>query len=205
AEGGFTWLVDMHHIITDGTSLMILREDFPALYSGEMLPEINIRYKDFSQWQNRLFETGFIKTQEDYWLGLYSGEIPRLELLADCKRPEIFTFAGDRYSFMLEREDALQFNTLGARNGATLYMNILAALNTLFHKYTGQEDIIVGSIVAGRPHADLHRIIGVFTNTLAMRNYPGQYKTYENFLKEVKDESLKAFENQDVPFEDLVD
>ncbi|NIM13333.1 MAG: hypothetical protein GTO45_14565, partial [Candidatus Aminicenantes bacterium] len=80
----------------------------------------------------------------------------------------------------LEKEEAVQFKALGSANGGTLYMNILAALDTLFYKYTGQRDIIIGTGIAGRPHADLQGIIGMFVNTLAMRNYPQEEKTYES-------------------------
>ncbi|UCH92334.1 MAG: amino acid adenylation domain-containing protein [Candidatus Aminicenantes bacterium] len=203
--GHHIWMVDMHHIISDGTSHMILADDFMALYSGKELKPLQLHYKDFSQWQNRLFASGELKAQEDYWLELFSGEIPRLELPIDFKRPEVFTFEGSRYAFMLEREDALAFKALGNKNGATLYMNFLAALNTLFYKYTGQTDIIIGGVIAGRPHADLYYIIGMFVNTLAMRNTLKGEKTYESFLKGVAANSIKAFDNQDVQFEGLVD
>ncbi|MFC2146783.1 condensation domain-containing protein, partial [Acidobacteriota bacterium] len=206
-DGHHTWLVDMHHIISDGTSHTILTGDFIALYNGEELEPLRLQYKDFSAWQNHLFASGKIKSQEDYWLKLYwdAAEIPRLNLPIDYKRPEIFTFVGDHYGFMLERKDAVKFKALCSGNKGTLYINVLAALNTLFYKYTGQEDIIIGSGIAGRPHADLQPIIGMFVNSLAMRNYPNGGKTYEAFLKEVIAHSIKAFENQDVQFEELVD
>jgi amino acid adenylation domain-containing protein len=201
------WMVDMHHIISDGTSHMVLTEDFVSLYNGDQLKSLRLQYKDFSQWQNRLFAGEEIKAQEDYWLELYkdAGEIPRLELSADFIRPDVFTFAGDDFVFMLDREDAAGFKELSFRHGGTLYMNILAALNTLFYKYSGQRDIIIGSGTAGRRHADLQGIIGMFINTLAMRNYPEGEKTYESFLQEVIAHSIEAFENQDVQFEELVD
>jgi fengycin family lipopeptide synthetase D len=199
-DGNHTWMVDMHHIVSDGTSHTILTEDFTALYNGEELEPLPLQYKDFSGWQNHLFASGAIKVQEDYWL-----EIPRLQLPGDYKRPEVFTFAGANFNFMPDREDGVRFGALAARNGGTLYMNILALLNTLFYKYTGQTDIIVGTGIAGRPHADLQRIIGMFVNTLAMRSYPKGEKTYEEFLKEVIAHSIAAFENQDVQFEELVD
>ncbi|MCP5046008.1 MAG: amino acid adenylation domain-containing protein, partial [bacterium] len=203
-DGDFTWLVDIHHIISDGTSMAVLTEDFAALYAGQVLPGLKLRYKDFSQWQNRLFETGAIKAQEEYWLQQLEGEIPRLELPVDYKRPEVFDFSGDYYRFAIEGEEVMKFRRLGTRNGGTLYMNILAVLNTLFYKYTGQTDIIIGTGIAGRPHADLQQIIGMFINTLAIRNYPSGDKTYEMFLKEVAGRSVDAFENQDLQFEELV-
>ncbi|UCH97764.1 MAG: AMP-binding protein, partial [Candidatus Aminicenantes bacterium] len=206
-DNNHIWLVDMHHIIADGTSHTILTEDFISLYRGEELKPLRLQYKDFSQWQNHLFASGEVKAQEDYWLNLFpdAAEIPRLNLWTDHKRPEVFTFAGDRYEFILDREHSREFNALGVKNGGTLFMNMLAALNTLFYKYTGQTDIIIGTGIAGRPHTDLQHIIGMFVNTLAMRNYPEGEKPYETFLKEVINNGIKAFENQDVQFEELVD
>ncbi|UCH92781.1 MAG: amino acid adenylation domain-containing protein [Candidatus Aminicenantes bacterium] len=207
ADNQYIWLVDIHHIVSDGTSHTILTEDFMALYGGEGLEPLRLRYRDFSQWQNRLFETGAIKAQEDYWLELYwdAEEIPRLNLPTDYKRPEVFTFVGHHVEFLMEREEALAFKALGSRIGATLYMNILAVLNTLFYRYSGQADIIIGTGITGRPHADRQPMMGMFVNTLVMRNYPGGEKTYESFLKEVMAHSIKAFDNQDVQFEELVE
>ncbi len=206
-DRNYIWMLDVHHIVSDGTSNVILTREFMLLYNGEELERLRLQYKDFSRWQNRLFERGVIKAQEEYWLGLYADieEIPRLDLAADYRRPEVFTFAGDHYSFELEKEDALAFKGLAIENGGTLYMNILAVLNTLFYKYTGQRDIIIGSVTAGRPHADLQHIIGMFVNTLAMRNYPEGEKRYQVFLKEVISSSVEVFENQDVQFEELVE
>jgi amino acid adenylation domain-containing protein/non-ribosomal peptide synthase protein (TIGR01720 family) len=203
--GNYLWIVDVHHIVSDGTSHMILWEDFLALYRGEELGPLRLHYKDFSEWQNNLITSGKIENQEDYWLNLFSGEIPRLQLPTDYKRPEVFSFVGETYEFVLDRTGANEFRELGSRNGATLYMSILAVLNVLFYKYTNQRDIIIGTGIAGRPHADLQKIIGMFVNTLAMRNYPRGDIPYKSFLKEVAAASVRAFENQDLQFEELVD
>jgi amino acid adenylation domain-containing protein len=207
ADGNLIWMVDEHHIVSDGTSHTILADDFFHLYNRSRLEPLRIQYKDFSLWQNHLFESGALKTREDYWLTLYSDikEIPRLNLMGDHKRPEVFTFAGDNYAFVLGGNDAVRFKSPGARAGGTLHMSLLAVLNILFYKCTGQTDIIIGSGIAGRSHADLQDIIGMFVNMLAMRNYPDGEKTYQAFLKEVIDHSIQAFENQDVQFEELVD
>ena len=206
-DGHHAWMVDIHHIVSDGTSQTILTEDFIALYNEEELEPLKLQYKDFAQWQNFLFESGAIQTQENYWLNRCrdAEEIPRLDMFTDFKRPEVFTFAGDVYSFALEQEDAAKFKQLSLRGGGTLYMNFLAAINTLFYKYTGQTDIIIGSSIAGRSHYDPREIVGMFVNILVMRNYPRGEKTYESFLQEVIAGSVKAFENQDVQFEELVD
>jgi len=208
-DGLHLWIVDVHHIVSDGTSQTILANEFISLYKGNRLEPLKLRYKDFSQWQNYLLESGAIKSQEEYWIELYQdkagGEIPRLNLVEDYKRPDVFTFAGDHYDFVLEKDVVVKFKALSTQQDVTLYMNILAALNTLFFKYTGQTDIIIGSGIAARPHANLQHIIGMFVNMQTMRNFPGGAKTYQYFLKEVRDNSLKAFENQDIQFEELID
>ncbi|MCX6582995.1 MAG: amino acid adenylation domain-containing protein [Candidatus Aminicenantes bacterium] len=205
AEDECLLIYDMHHIIGDGASMGTVINDFTQLYSGEVLPPLNIQYKDFSTWQNDLFAGGKIKEQEEYWLRLYSGDIPRLNLPLDYPRPDVFTFEGDSIKFKLEAENALPFKRLTVDRGATLFINLYAALNVLFYKYTGQTDIIFGSSTLGRPHPDLQDIIGVFINKLAIRNYPQGNKTYLEFLEEVKENCIKAFENQDMQFEELVE
>ncbi|UCH94576.1 MAG: SDR family oxidoreductase [Candidatus Aminicenantes bacterium] len=207
SEGEYLLLFDMHHIIGDGTSMEILTEEFIKLYTGGEVPALRIQYKDFFLWQNNLFKTGKIKEQEDYWLNLYADidDIPFLNLPFDYPRQDIFNFEGALYSFKLEAEDTLAFKKLAKENGATLYMNLLAVFNVLLHIYSGQDDIIVGTGIAGRPHADLQNIIGMFVNTLAIRNYPEEEKTYLGFLNEVKNNCIKAFENQDLQFEELVE
>ncbi|UCH96650.1 MAG: AMP-binding protein, partial [Candidatus Aminicenantes bacterium] len=203
--GRYLLMVDTHHITSDGTSHQILRKDFMRLYAGDELEPLRLQYRDFSNWQNALYKTAKFKQQEEYWLNLYAGEIPKLNLPTDYPRPITFNFDGDIFKFVLGMEEAMQFKKLGGKYNSTLFMNMLAAFNVLLHKYTGQDDIIVGTGIAGRPHTDLQGIIGMFVNMLALRNYPGGNKTYDGFLKEVTGNCLKAFENQDVQFEALVD
>ncbi|MFC2140931.1 amino acid adenylation domain-containing protein [Acidobacteriota bacterium] len=200
-------LFDMHHIIGDGTSMGILVDDFISFYLGEKLPPLRIQYKDFSRWQNNLFDSGKIKKQEKYWFDLFPDvdRIPRLNLPTDYPRPGVFGFEGDIYGFRLQPEIALPFKKMAASRNATLFMNILAVWTALLYRYTGEEDVIVGCGIMGRPHADLHNIIGMFVNSLAVRNHPGGEMPYLEYLDAVKKTSILAFENQDVQFEDLVD
>jgi amino acid adenylation domain-containing protein len=206
-DGGYTWMVDVHHIVSDGTSHSVLTEDFRSIYAGGEPEPLRIQYKEFARWQNRMMEDGALAGQERYWrrrLG-EAGEQLRLEIPGDRKRPEVFTFEGAKLGFRLPEEQVPAFREQARRCGGTLYMNLLTALNTLFYRYTGQTDIIIGTGIAGRHHEDLQRIIGMFVNTLAMRNRPGGEKSYDEFLKEVVQGSLEAFENQDLQFEELVD
>jgi amino acid adenylation domain-containing protein len=207
ASGEYLLLFDMHHIISDGTARGILRNDFIRLYDNELLPPLRIQYTDFTLWQNNLVESGKIQQQEEYWLTLYADaqDLEKLNLSTDYPRPAVFKFTGETIQFKLNPQPSRDFNQLSGSQGATLYMNLLAAFNVLLYKYTGQEDIVVGSVIAGRPHGDLQPIIGMFVNTLAMRNFPVGEKTYREFLEETKHACIKAYENQYLQFEDLVD
>jgi amino acid adenylation domain-containing protein len=207
ASGETIILFDVHHIIADGTSTDILVKEFLHLYGRQPLEEMTIQYKDFSNWQNRLFAREKLRSQWDYWLEMYGGgaELPKLEMPLDYPRPEIMTFEGKTLQFTLPAQEARAFKTLGIQRNATLFMSLLTVVNILLAKYTGQDDMIVGSGIAGRPHADLQQLIGMFVNTLAIRGFPAGEKTFLQLLEEVKLASVKAFENQDVQFEDLID
>lgn len=209
-EEHYLWF-DTHHIVFDGTSMEVLAADFKRLYegSGSESEPLNIQYKDFATWQNHMFETGKIKTAEDYWLNLYSDgitrEIPRPELSTDFPRPEGMSYEGDLYRFTLEKEETRALKERALEADVSLYMLVLAIYNVFLSKITRHEDIIVATINSGRNHADTEHVIGVFVNMLAMRNYPKGEKTFREFLKEVRTSVLKALEHQDYPFETLVE
>ncbi|MGG0119834.1 plipastatin non-ribosomal peptide synthetase PpsD, partial [Bacillus subtilis] len=198
-------LVDMHHIISDGVSVNILIREFGELYNNRKLPALRIQYKDYAVWQEG-FKTGdAYKTQGAYWLKQLEGELPVLDLPADHARPPVRSFAGDKVSFTLDQEVASGLHKLARENGSTLYMVLLAAYTAFLSRLSGQEDIIVGSPIAGRPHKDLEPILGMFVNTLALRTRPEGGKPFVQYLQEVRETALEAFEHQDYPFEELVD
>lgn len=197
-------LVDMHHIISDGTSVGILVNEFMTLYAGGELPELRIQYKDYSEWQNNLLNNGMLRKQEEYWVNRFSGEIPVLNLPYDAPRPSVQSFEGNSMDFLLGGETGEKLKAVASQENTTLYMVLLAVTNILLAKYSGQEDIVVGSPVAARRHADLTRVMGMFVNTLAMRNRPEGGKNFREFLREVGENALSAYENQEYPFEELV-
>ncbi|MCG7317691.1 non-ribosomal peptide synthetase [Brevibacillus laterosporus] len=199
------FLFDVHHIASDGTSIGIILKEVADIYEGKKLPQLPISYKDFSAWQNEMFLTDAIKKQEEYWLNLFTGEIPVANLPTDYPRPAVQSFDGDQFMMRTGKEifDGLQ--RVAVEAGTTRYMVLLAAYNVLLSKYSDQEDIIVGAPIAGRSHADLENVVGMFVNTLAMRNKPVGNITFKDFLKEVKQNALQAYENQDYPFEELVE
>ena len=199
-------LFDIHHIISDGVSMSVLIRDFIALYAGKTLEPLDIQYRDFAVWQQELVNSGVIARQESYWMEVFADKdsIPRLRLPYDFPIPEHMDFAGGLYEFQLDPGTTQSFQAMERSLDVTLFMNLLAAFNVLLHHYSGQEDIIVGTAVAGRRNADLQDIIGFFVNSLAMRNALSPQKSYTDFVMEVKETTLLAFDNQDVQFEDLV-
>ncbi|GEB34858.1 non-ribosomal peptide synthase/polyketide synthase [Brevibacillus parabrevis] len=199
------FLLDMHHIISDGVSSQILLREFAELYQGADLQPLSLQYKDFAAWQNELFQTEAYKKQEQHWLNTFADEIPLLNLPTDYPRPSVQSFAGDLVLFAAGKELLERLQQVASETGTTLYMILLAAYNVLLSKYTGQEDIIVGTPVAGRSHADVENIMGIFVNTLALRNQPASSKTFAQFLQEVKQNALAAYDHQDYPFEELVE
>jgi hypothetical protein len=202
-EQRYLFMADMHHIIGDGVSTALMIREFSRFYHGETLPPLRIQYRDYCLWQQR--RRAEMEKQEQFWLEQLADDLPVLNLPSDFPRPARMTFEGRRIDFSLDRETTERLRKLAARHQTSLFMVLLAAYNVLLYRTTGQEDIIVGTAAAGRSHADLSGIIGVFLNTLALRSRPAGHKLFGDFLGEVNDTTLKAFENQEYPFEELVE
>jgi len=198
-------MIDMHHIITDGTSMDLFVKESMALYVGEELPSLKFQYKDYSQWQHSPQQKKAVRKQEEYWLKKFSDDPPVLNLPLDYPRPGVQSFEGAVLSFEVSGVLTQSINQMALDTGATLFMVLLAIYNIFLSKLSGQEDIVVGTPIAARRHADLGRIIGMFVNTLASRNYPIHEKTVLEFIEEVKESTLQIFENQEYQFEDLVE
>ena len=204
-DNKYLLMVDMHHIVTDGTSLVIMIKEFALLYKGEELPPLRIGFKDYARWQAQTRQQEVIKKQEAFWTRSFSREIPVLDLPPDFPRPAVKSFQGSLLDFSFVEEETRKLKALAKEADATLYMTLLALFNILLSKLSGQEDMVIGTPTAGRRHTDVEPIVGMFINTLALRNYPSAGKTCMEFLKEVKTCTLEAFENQEYPLEDLVD
>jgi amino acid adenylation domain-containing protein/thioester reductase-like protein len=197
-------MLDMHHIVSDGVSNVTLIKDLWRLYDEEELPRLKIQYKDFAEWGNSEKQKVIIKKQELFWLNEFQGEVPVLNLPYDYPRPAKMSFDGDMLHFEISIEETRKLNVIAQEQGQTLYMVLFAVYVVLLAKLSGQDDIAVGTVTAGRRHADLQPIIGIFVETLVVHNYPAGNKTFREFLKEVKQRILRVFENQYYPFEELV-
>ncbi|MCY9030785.1 non-ribosomal peptide synthetase [Bacillus inaquosorum] len=198
-------LLDMHHIIADGVSMSTLVQEFTDLYCEKELPALNLHYKDFAVWQQEKYPKELYKKQEAYWLDQLGGSLPVLELPLDKTRPRLPDFSGGTIEVNIDKDTADELHRLMVETGTTLYMILLAVYSILLSKLSGQEDIVVGSPAAGRPHADLERVIGMFVNTLAMRSQPEGHKTFSSYLQDIRHLALTAYEHQDYPFEELAD
>ncbi len=198
-------LVDMHHIIMDGVSAGILTKELCQLYQGQTLSPVKIQYKDYAVWQQSQLTSVRLKAEERYWLKTLGGEVPVLDLPIDYPRSVDHSSEGSMISFNISKELTQKLRILVKEHGATMYMVLLAAYNTLLYRYSGQNDIIIGSPIAGRSRADLQMVLGMFVNTLAMRTKPDGKKSFHQLVTEVKANALLAYENQNYQFEDLVD
>ncbi|MGD2088789.1 MAG: amino acid adenylation domain-containing protein [Candidatus Aminicenantes bacterium] len=196
--------VDMHHIISDGTSNQILIKDFMVVYGGKELPALRLQYKDYSEWQSMRIASGKMFEQERYWLKQFEEEIPVLNLPLDYPRPTKPTFKGDQIYFELDPQLTGTLNEMILETGTTLNIVLMAVYIVLLSKYSGKEDIVLGFSIAGRTHADLDNVVGMFVNMIAMRSRPLGSQSFIEFARELRENSLKAYENQDYQFEELV-
>lgn len=201
----YIFILDIHHIIADGTSVIILLKELMALYDGKELEQPQIHYKDFTVWQHYFQESQLIKSQEKYWLEKMSGEIPSLDLNTDYPRGLIKSFEGNEVYLRINTYEVKELREIALKSGATLYMVLMAIFNILLYKYTGQKDIIIGSGIAGRDHAGLSNVVGMFVNMLPIRNKIGIKKSFIDFLLEIKNNLLLSFENRQYQFEQIVE
>ena len=204
ATGECLFIYDIHHIITDGLSMEVFFEDFANLYKEVELNVLTIQYKDYAIWQKAFLESEFIKRQEEYWLGIFSDAVPVLRLPTDFKRPKFMDTDGSRVSKMLSEEETDKLNSFALGLDMTQFMILLAAYNIILAKYSTQEDIVIGTFVAGRPIKEVEKIMGIFVNTLALRNYPASEKNTMEFLYEVRRNAMNSYRNQDYQFDMLV-
>ncbi len=204
-------LLTMHHIISDGWSMGVLVREIAVLYEAfsqgkpSPLAELTIQYGDFAEWQQQYIAGEVLEKQINYWKKKLGGNAPVLELPTDRPRPAVQTYRGATESMMLPKDLLEAIKSLSRKEGATLFMTLLAAFQTLLYRYTGQEDICVGSPIANRTRAEIEALIGFFVNTLVLRTDLSGDPTFRELLARVREVTLEAYANQDVPFEKLVE
>ncbi|MFL5746551.1 MAG: amino acid adenylation domain-containing protein [Niastella sp.] len=211
ADSKWVFVLNLHHIITDGWSMGILFNELLSFYAAftrgtVYLPApLSIQYKDYAVWQQNQLRDGAFREHRAYWLQQFGGPLPVLELRGDKARPAVKTYRGEMVSLHLDARLTNGIRTLSQEQGATLFMGLLAVVNTLLHRSTGQKDIIIGSPVAGREHPDLEGQIGFYINTLAIRTRFNGNDSFERLLDNIKKVTLEAYSHQAYPFDELVD
>lgn len=204
-------LLTMHHIICDGWSIGVLMRELATLYTAyangqhSPLPELPIQYVDFTIWQQQFLQSTELQAHMDYWRQQLRGAPAVLELPTDRPRPPVQTFWGDRQILKLPATLVQQLQALSRQADATLFMTLLAAFNLLLYRYSGQDDIVVGSPIANRTRAELEPLIGFFVNMLVLRTDLTGDPGFRDLLKRVRQVTLEAYEHQDIPFDRLVD
>ncbi|WP_429384598.1 amino acid adenylation domain-containing protein [Mucilaginibacter sp. UYCu711] len=203
-------VVTMHHIASDAWSMPILVQEVAALYrsftAGEASPlaPLPLQYTDYSVWQREYLQGEVLATKLDYWRRKLEGSMP-LELPSDYVRPQLGSSRGSACRFSIDKELSTAIQALSQSEGVTLYMTLLAAFNVLLYRYSGQQDICVGTSIAGRPQQELEKLIGFFVNTLALRTQVAGELSFTGLLQAVKATTLEAYSHQDVPFEKVVE
>jgi tyrocidine synthetase III len=201
----------LHHIISDGWSMNILIKELLSVYNAKVsghaypLAPLRIQYKDYAAWQQQQLSGDALNEHKAYWLNQFEGELPVLELPADRARPIVKTYRGAVVSKTIPSAISTGINELSRQQGGTMFMGIMAAVNALLYRYTGQQDIIIGSPIAGRQHADLEDQIGFYVNTLALRARFNDTDSYTQLLQHIKQVTLNAYQHQVYPFDELVD
>ncbi|MFL5538127.1 MAG: condensation domain-containing protein, partial [Longimicrobiaceae bacterium] len=203
-------LLSQHHIVSDGWSMGVLYRELSALYEAyragreSPLPELAVQYADYAVWQREQLEGEVLERQLSYWRERLTGAPELLELPTDHPRPAVQTYRGATAPVELSPELLERLEALGRREGATLYMTLLGAFQVLLSKYSGSEDVVVGSPIAGRTRKEVEELIGFFVNTLVLRTDLGGNPSFREVLRRAREVTLGAYEHQEVPFERLV-
>ncbi|MCP4157000.1 MAG: AMP-binding protein, partial [bacterium] len=205
SERKYLLVLETHHIVSDIISHGIFVADFISLFSRDELAPVKLQYTDYAQWSTNDDVKESLKNQESYWLNRFEKGVPALKLPLDCPRPRVKDFEGSSFDFSLTKAQSNTLRQLARTGDVTLYMLILGIFNIFLSRICGQEDVTVGTPIAGRVHPDLNLTLGMFANTLVLWNRPKGESTVEQFLTEVKTTTLEAFDNQEFQFDQLVE
>ncbi|MEO1049764.1 MAG: amino acid adenylation domain-containing protein [Bacteroidota bacterium] len=203
--------LNVHHIIADGWSMEVLVSELMHVYEALeqhaeiTLPTLNVQYKDCTHWQNENLVGEEGRKAQAFWRKQFEGEIPVLELATDSPRPPIRTYKGETVEYAISSVNLEEINAFCDAHNVTLFAFLQAVINTLLYRYTGQNEIITGTVTAGRDHVDLENQIGLYANTLALKAKFKSDDQFEDLLKRIQTNTIEAFKYQHYPFDKLVE
>jgi len=198
-------LLNMHHVISDAWSIRVLTDDLHALYAGHDLPPLSIQYRDYAAWHNASLAGPHAAAHRAYWLAQLAAPLPRLQLASDFPRPERLGHAGQTLEVELPEQQAAELTTLARAHHTSLYAVLLASFCVLMHRYTGREDIVIGSVSAGRDSEQLESQIGVYLNTVVLRVPVRPSATVAEVIDGMAKASTQALEHASYPFDVLLE
>ncbi len=204
-------ILTIHHIVSDGWSMGIFFRELSELYNAftsnrpATLAELPIQYPDFALWQREWLKSAEVEPQLAYWRQQLRGELPVLDLPADRPRPLVQGTSGSKHHLNISPALTEELKKLSRSAGTTLFMTLLGAFQTLLHRYTSQDDLTIGTTIAGRNSAEVEDLIGCFLNTLVLRTDLSGDPTFRELLGRVREVTLNAYTNQDVPVEMLLE
>jgi len=209
----FVLVAVMHHIISDGWSMNIMVHEVLSFYKtliqkkpvDDILPELEIQYADFATWQQNWLQGEVLEKQVSYWKNHLGTNPAVLELNTDFPRPAVQSFSGQELLFETSNDLTAKIKSFGKKEGLTSFITLLSVFQTLMHRYSSQEKILVGSPVAGRHHSETQNLIGFFVNTLVLKADFGNPISFQALTKQVRENMLDAYAHQDIPFEQLVE
>lgn len=207
----FRILLNMHHIISDGASIEILEREFNQVYANLLeqkepdLPAMTLQYKDYTMWQLDQLNKGYWEDHRSYWHDQFGDQVPVLELPTDTPRTETKQYDGSQVEFVINAELKQALKTICQEHETTFHMGLLSLVNAWLYKYTGQHDLVLGAPIAGRHRVEFEEQLGFYVNTLALRTKFDPDQSFIALLKQVKSSTLGAYENQQYPFDLLVD
>ncbi|MCB2311581.1 condensation domain-containing protein [Clostridium tagluense] len=199
------FLFDIHHIVGDSISISILLSDFVKLYAGKKLAPNKYEYKDYAVWKTSDINLQRLESQRMFWINELVNSKPAINLQYDYSKKDEVTFIGDCLRFELPEHITKQLRAISKTYSATMFIVIFTMYNIVLSKLSGDEDLTIGVITSGRVHPDIENIVGVFINMLALRNYPQKNKSFGEFITDVRDRTLQAFDNQEYEFDSLVE
>ncbi|MEO0779027.1 MAG: amino acid adenylation domain-containing protein, partial [Bacteroidota bacterium] len=210
-EAKFLLLFNVHHIVADAQSLGLLIDEWQGAYSARLQGQamdwspLRLQYKDFTHWQRSLGQQSAMQVHREYWQTRFGGELPILDLATDWPRGASLSFAGAELACTIPPALERRLRQVGQREGSTLFAILIASVQTLLYRLSGQPDLIVGTALAGRPELELQNQVGFYVNTLPLRSQVAGTAGFEQLLRQVRSELANAFSHQAYPYDQLVE